>query len=915
MSQENSPKIESTSESSMAEEDMPWKSPRLPKNVRPVKYNLLIYPKIDVGLFHGDIMIDINVSSPTRFILVHQTNLNIEHTKLTSKNETSTGSPIIEKTWAFENNHYWIIETTEKLQPGDYELYMSFKGTLGNGTIGLYKTTYTNPLKEQCSTVLSYFEPTYARCAFPCFDEPSFRAIFYIKIAHDARGRLVALSNSCREKETLDFPSPGVNTVHFKPTPPMPPYLVAIIVGDFLYTKPIQTSKDNISVAVYSRPELVPYMLKAQKFASFVVDFFSTYFDIPYELNKLDLIALPDSNIGGMENWGMITFREDCLLLNDESTCDDLLRVVRIIGHEISHMWFGDLVTISWWDNLWLKEGFATYMSYLPAYAFYPEWYNEWVLLRETYRALSLDSALSSHPLVQTVNTTGEIREVFDAISYDKGCCLIRMLQDLDVEGFQKGIRSYLKRYKFESTITQNLWDELEAKVDFDVTNFMDTWTKQMGYPVLHVEGCYGRNIVISQERFLLSKHSTYDKTESPYKYKWDVPIKYISSDDLRNVKLAWLKKEQDTVALDCSNTVGWVKLNWHQVGFYRVNYPPDQWEMFSIQLIRNPLVLDVEDRVNLIDDAFSLASAGYFYYNIPLNILRYLKAGKEKHFFPWSVTAAYLDVIGSRLVGTEAHSLFLKFIHLLLNGNLSEKIWEFGPSVPYLTTKLNLELIKLACWSEEPKSLEKVKNIFDDWLTNGNLPHHELRPIVYSYGLASDITEEKWEKVLDYTQQTVDVKEKSNLWLALGNIRNKDYLIRLIELAKDENQLKSQDFFFVLNSIIKHSIGLEVVWDFLRNEWEYLEKRFTLENLDLCRTVYNICSQFGTEEKLKETTEFFNKYPNAGSGVRWRQIALERIQLNIKWSSTNYALIKEWLENFDPNGPLNPALEEHIVV
>lgn len=906
--------LNEAAKNSITEEDMPWNSPRLPKNVLPVKYSLLIYPKIDAGTFHGDVLIDIKVSEPTQYILVHQTNLNIEHTRLSLKSDAESESLIIEKTWSFPKNHYWVIQVAEKLEPNDYELYMSFKGNIGHGTLGLYKTTYTNALQEQCPCILSYFEPTYARCAFPCFDEPSFRAVFYIKIAHDARGRLVALSNACREKETLDFPSPGVNTVHFRPTPPMPPYLVAIIVGDFLYTDPIYTSKSNVSVAVYSRPEIVPYMKEAQKLAVAVVEFFSNYFDIPFDLKKLDLIALPDSNMGGMENWGMITFREDCLLLKDDSTWDDRLRVVCLIGHEISHMWFGDLVSISWWDNLWLKEGFATYMSFVCGFAFYPEWYNEWILLNEAHRALRMDEAPCSHPLVQTVNTSSEIREVFDSISYDKGCCLIRMLQDLDVEGFQKAIKSYLKRYKYESTVTQNLWDEIQDKVSFDVTSFMDTWTRQMGFPILQVERCHGTNIIVSQSRFLLDKNLTYDKNESPYMYKWDVPIKYVTSDDLRNVKLTWFKKELETVSLECPNTVGWVKLNWHQVGFYRVNYPSDQWDLFSVQLIRNPLVLDVEDRVNLIDDSFSLASAGYFYYHIPLNILRYLKFGKESHFYPWAVASSYLQPIGARLVGTEGHELFLKFIYFLLKGNITDDTWEFGPSVSYIKTKLNLELINLACWFEEPESLEKVKNIFDDWLNNGNLPHHELRPIVYSYGLASDISEEKWNKVVDYALQTLDVNDKLNLWMALGNVREKEFIIKLIELAKDEKNLKSQDFFIVINSIAKHSVGVEVVWDFFRNEWEFLVDRFTLENVYLCKSVYNICSQFGTEEKLKETTEFFEKYPNAGAGVRWRQMALEKIHLNIQWSSTNYSAIRDWLKNYDPNGSLDPALEKLCV-
>ncbi|CAH1400832.1 unnamed protein product [Nezara viridula] len=884
-------------EESLEEAKGPWEAYRLPKDVLPSHYYLFIHPNLVEGTYEGNVIIEIQVCLPTMYILLHQTNLMIKTTKL-SKNGQEVP---IESTFAYPKNHYWVIKLSSFLEEGSYELMLSFKGKLGTGTLGLYKSTYLNANNEESACMLSYFEATYARCAFPCFDEPSFRAKFAVKIAHEAKAKLTALSNTCRDKETLNYPTKGVNTVHFKVTPPIPPYLIALIVGEFTYTEPVMT-KDMVSVAVYSRPEILNSMIKARDYAVAILNFFTDYFDVPYPLRKLDLIALPNSNIGGMENWGMITFREDLLILNEESTCDDILFVINTIAHEISHMWFGDLVCIEWWDNLWLKEGFATYMSFVSGIQLFPEWYHDWVVLRYMLSALQMDAALGSHPIVQTVESCAEIREIFDSISYEKGCCLIRMLENLSPEGFQLGVKKYLERYKYKSAVTDNLWQEIEENVDFKVSSFINTWTHQMGFPVIAIEQCVGGKMTVSQSRFLLSKHFVYDPDTSPYKYKWDVPIKYISSDDPSNVKLAWLMKDQHSVILDIPSNTKWVKLNWHQVGFFRVNYPLNQWEVFSNELMRNPLVLDVEDRVSLIDDAFNLACAGHFHYHIPLSLVKYFQYGKEKHFFPWAVASQYIRFIATRLTGTDCHSLLMKYIHLLLKGNLSDGVWDFGESKTFLEKKLQLELIKLACWSDEEETLLKVKTLFSNWLNSGEPIHFELSQIVYSYGLSGQITEEEWEKVLQRCLNQRNAKEKLNLWRSLGNVKNKQHLAELIQLAKDPDHLKSQDFFIVLKTIAKQSYGLEVVWNFIRNEWPYLVDRFTLEDMGLCDLVFQVCSQFGTKERLDETKTFFKKYPDAGAGTRSRQRSLECIDLNIEWLSTNYQSMKDWLNNINNN-------------
>ncbi|XP_014289059.1 aminopeptidase A isoform X2 [Halyomorpha halys] len=880
----------------------PWEECRLPKDVLPQHYYLFIHPDLVEGTYNGNIVIDVKVCEPTMYILLHQTNLSIKATKLL-KNDREIP---IETTFAYTKNHYWVIKLASLLEEGLYVLSLSFKGKLGTGTLGLYKSTYVNANNEESICMLSYFEATYARCAFPCFDEPSFRAKFAIKIAYETNRKLNALCNTCRDKETLNYPKPGVNTVHFKVTPPMPPYLVALILGEFTYTEPVLT-KHKVSVAVYSRPEILNSVVKARDFAAAILDFFTDYFDVPYPLQKLDLIALPNSNIGGMENWGMITFREDLLIINEESTCDDILSAVSTICHEISHMWFGDLVSIEWWDNLWLKEGFATYMSVVSGIQLFPEWYHDWVVLRYMLSALQMDAALGSHPIVQSVNTCAEIREIFDSISYEKGCCLIRMLENLSPEGFRLGVKSYLEKYKYKSAVTQNLWQEIEENVSFKVTSFIDTWTHQMGFPVITIDHCVGEKLTVSQSRFLLSKHFVYDADTSPYKYKWDVPLRYISSDDPTDVKSTWLMKDQHSVILDVPSNVKWVKLNWHQVGFYRTNYPLNLWEVFSNQLVRNPLVLDVEDRVSLIDDAFNLACAGHFYYHIPLSLIRYFHFGKEKHFYPWAVSSNYLRFIATRLTGTDCHSLFMKYVHLLLKRNLLDDIWDFGESKTFLEKKLQLELIKLACWADEQATLQKVKTLFTNWLSSGEPLHPELSQIVYSYGLSGDITEEEWEKVLQRCLRERSVKEKWNLWRSLGNVKNREHLTKLIELAKDENHLKSQDFFFVLKSIAKQPYGLEVVWNFIRNEWLYLVDRFTLEDMGLCDLVFQVCSQFGTKEKLDETRKFFEaEESDENNFTEVQHRVLELIEVNNEWSQLFLHDIELWIEEYVATQTIN---------
>uniref|UniRef100_A0A2K6GBQ7 Aminopeptidase n=1 Tax=Propithecus coquereli TaxID=379532 RepID=A0A2K6GBQ7_PROCO len=508
-----------------------WTDFRLPDFLSPAHYDLEVRPLLEEDTYSGTVSISVNVSAPTRHLWLHLRETRI--TQLPLLRAPSGQQVPVKRCFEYKTQEYLVVEAEEELPPsggdGLYVLTLEFAGWLNTSLVGFYRTTYTENGQTK-SIAATDHEPTDARKSFPCFDEPNKKATYTISIIHPKEYK--ALSNMPVAKEEPEDDTWQRTT--FEKSVPMSTYLVCFAVHQFQSVE--RTSNSGKPLTIYVQQEQKHTAEYAANITKIVFDYFEEYFAMDYSLPKLDQIAIPDFGTGAMENWGLITYRETNLLYDpEESASSNQQRVASVVAHELVHQWFGNTVTMDWWDDLWLNEGFASFFEFLGVDHAEKDWQMREQILHEDVLSVQEDDALmSSHPVVVTVTTPAEITSVFDGISYSKGASILRMLEDwLTPEKFQKGCQMYLEKFKFKNAKTSDFWEALEQASNLSVQEVMDTWTRQMGYPVLDVKDA--RNIV--QKRFLLDSRADPSQPPSALGYTWNIPVKW-TEDNISSITL-----------------------------------------------------------------------------------------------------------------------------------------------------------------------------------------------------------------------------------------------------------------------------------------------------------------------------------------------------------------------------------------
>lgn len=861
---------------------------RLPTNVKPSVYDLYLYPDLETGLFKGKIVITADILEPTSTLVLNSNKLNIT-------SATFQGEPADVKT----ETKYEII-TISKRDGNNFTtssgttLTIDFSGDMKNRIVGLYTSRYTSEEGTSTTIATSKFEPTYARQAFPCFDEPNMKAKYIVHLLKPKTENYIALSNyPVAKTESYDDNN---DLVTFDETVSMSTYLSCFIVSDFVHTATtFNNNGSQIPLKVYASPGNLEKTTYAGDVAKKVIEYYVDYFGIPYPLPKLDMVAIPDFVSGAMEHWGLVTYRETALLYtNMTHSSANKQRVATVVAHELAHSWFGNLVTMDWWNDLWLNEGFARYIEYKGAHAAEPTWDMLSQFLFNLHSVLSLDATLSSHPIVVNVTTPDEITSIFDTISYNKGSSVLRMLED--VVGptiFQKGVTNYLNKYAYGNAITKNLLDEIQEVMGsaFDVCEMMDTFTQQMGYPVLNAKyDSASDTYTLTQKRFLKDPNATYD-SNVPFKYKWTVPITYITNLGKSEDRILFLYN-QGSITVKKPTGATWLKFNYDQVGYYRVNYEEAEWQ----KLLNIYTSLPVTDRGHLLEETFSLAEAGLLPYSIPLDLTRHLSS--ESDYIPWSVASSKLGEISLYLRESSYNTSYKNYIRDIVSNAYSKFTWTEGPNDSHLTRLARVSVLSLACSSDHAECLSQAEEKFNTWITVSTQPlSQDLRGIVYKYGMVN-ANEETWNKLLEVYLKETDATEKLKLLNGLANINDVTILARLLELAKNETVVRGQDYFTLLGYISGNKAGTDLVWDYVRDHWEYLVDRFTLNDRYLGSMIRTVTARFATQQRLTEMQEFFAKYPDAGAGASSRVSALEGVRQNIAWLAKYKASVESWIQS-----------------
>ena len=590
-----------------------------------------------------------------------------------------------------------------------------------------------------------------------------------------------------------------------------------------------------------------------------------------------------------MENWGCITYRETALLVDPEnSSAGTRQRVAEVVAHEMAHMWFGDLVTMEWWDDLWLNESFASWMGTKSVDWLFPDWemWTQFVNM-DTNRALSLDGLKNSHPIEQEVKNPAEVSQLFDAISYSKGGSVLRMLENfLGAETFRGGLYRYLKANEYGNARTQDLWAALEEESGLPVTSIMDSWVKQTGYPVLRVEAARGANEVqvsLTQERFV------YDRLlgdEEPNPEVWQVPVS-ISSASSASAAAVMDDKESVITLPAASPSEDWYKVNAGQTGFYRVNYTSDDWDRLAPAISTQQL--PATDRLGIQNDAYALSRAGL------LPITQFLElAGSyaaETDASVWSDLASNLRDIEQLIAGQTVHPAYQRFGRELFGPAARRVGWTPRPGEGHLDSLLRSTVLGQSGSYNDAETLEYAGDLFRQYLENPEAVHPDLRGIVFSLA-AQGGDRTTFDQLWDLEERTSMQEEKIRLLLAMSRFQDEGLLNETLESALS-SRVRSQDTITVVASVAANPMGRLPAWDFVKSNWGEFDRRYGGGGFGLMRLV-SIVNSFTTDEQKADVEKFFADNPAPAAERTIRQ-ALERMGLNIRWLELNGPALNSW--------------------
>ncbi|HEX3035780.1 MAG TPA: M1 family metallopeptidase, partial [Thermodesulfobacteriota bacterium] len=827
--------------------------------------------------------VSIVIKQPTSKITLHAVDLMIKKAFL-----ASGGKIVHAKKISSDKKKERVTFNFGKKLEGSASLKVEFEGKLNDKMHGFYRTSYTVDGVRKYGAA-TQFEATDARRAFPCWDEPARKAKFSVSLI--VPNNLTALSNMPVISEN-PYGDSNLKRVTYSTTPVMSTYLLAFVIADLESIESMD--RNGIPVRVWTTPGKREQARFSLECALHTLPYFSEWFDIPYSLPKLDMVSLPDFAAGAMENWGLITYRETAMLVDPEnSAVTAKQRVAEVVDHELAHQWFGNLVTMAWWDDLWLNEGFASYMGPKAVNRQFPDW-NTWTqyVADDFLVALHKDSLKNTHPIEVPVKNPYEISELFDAITYRKGSVVNRMIEHyLGEEDFRKGLNVYLNRYAYRNARTGDLWQALEDVSGKPVKAIMASYTKQPGYPVVIVrDKRNGDELVLGLEQ----KRFSLDGKEDKQKLTWKIPIGILTSNTGSPI-FTYMESERTDVTLK-AGVNSWAKLNPSQSGFYRVLYSPELRARLT-QAVESGEIETV-DRLGFLDDVFALSRAGLMKTSEALSVLKAYQ--HETDFSVWVAISRNLRYLDNLLEGEQWKASFNAFARELFRPIAASKGWNKSSKDSHIDVMLrSLALRNLGGYGDKP-TIGEAKSRFQTFVNGGNLDP-DLRNAVYSV-VAENGGEEVFENFLRIYNSTDLHEEKNRILSAMGNFSTENILRTVLEFAFSD-KVRPQDLPIVLNSVGQNPRGRNLAWEFVKKNWEAIMGRYHEGGLFLIgRIIEGTTTAFTTRDKLQDVKVFFKSHKVPGAKRAIKQ-SLETIELNVKVLKRDRKDIRKWLEkhNYKP--------------
>jgi puromycin-sensitive aminopeptidase len=846
---------------------------RLPYTVVPSWYRLTLVPDLAAATFAGEVSIDVTVAEPVTDIVLNAAELTIDSAALTptegagsASGESGTVAPSSITLDAEEERV--TLTFAEPVPTGLATLHIAFTGILNDKLHGFYRSNFTDDDGNERLIATTQMEATDARRAFPCWDEPDRKAVFEVTLVVEEG--LSAYSNGPIVQE-IPEPRPAgsapARRIRFAPTMPMSTYLVAFIVGPLQATEPVDV--DGVPLRIVHPPGkayLAPYALEVGAHA---LRFFTNYFGIPYPADKLDLVAIPDFAFGAMENLGCVTFRESVLLVDPAQAARvELERVADVVCHEIAHMWFGDLVTMKWWNGIWLNEAFATFMEVLAVDAFRPEW-QRWVSFGvEREAAMAVDGLHTTRPVEFHVGRPEEAQGMFDVLTYQKGGSVLRMLEQyLGAEIFQDGIRDYLTTHSYSNTETADLWDALERSSGQPVREIMDTWIYQGGYPLVRLAD----DESLSQEPF-----SYQGEPGGAIGSRWQIPavVRSLSGtgtggDPLPPMAILVGQEGVPSSSLRATDPL----VNAGGSGFYRVAYPTAVVERLSAILPE----LEPLERYNLVSDSWAAALAGQAPVTNVLRLARALSRSGERDPSVWSVVIGALGLL-DRVVPDADRGVLQEAVRSLLGPIADHVGWDPRDDDGERTPSLRASVLRtLGTVGADQAIRDEAGRRFDAARSGGDTALHPDTESAVLEIVATTGGPSEYAVYLERYRKPTNPQEENRYLYGLAAFDQPELAQRTYDLATSE--VRTQNAPFVLQLLVTNRLTGPTSWERITTDWDSLVERFPANILP--RMLDGVRTLCRTPEQAQAVAAFVKSHPLAAGGKTVEQI-LERLDVNV---------------------------------
>ncbi len=834
---------------------------RLSGNVRPEHYSISLAPDIQSATYAGTETIDVVLQQPASSITLNAIEVAFKSVKITAAGNQQTATVALDA-----DKQQATFTLPAQLPAGKATIAIEFTGALNNELRGFYlsKTPKRNYAVTQ-------FEAVDARRAFPCFDEPALKATFDVTLVVDAAD--TAISNTAIVSDTPG-PNNGKHSLKFGTTPKMSTYLLAFLVGDFQCTTGQQ---DGVTIRVCSTPDKVALTSYGVEVASYVLHYYNHYFGIPYPLKKLDLIGIPDFEAGAMENFGAITYREDALLLDPKTaSLGSRKEVAFVIAHEMAHQWFGDLVTMQWWNNIWLNEGFASWLENKPVAAMHPEWNIDESAIAGLDNILNLDAQPTTRTIRAKADTPDQINQMFDGITYGKASAVLLTVENyIGAETFRQGVHNYLSSHLYSNATAEDFWGAQTAVSHKPVDKIMESLVVQPGAPILLFGEPSGGKVPVTQRRFFLSPGISPDPAQ-----KWTLPVCFKTSGSGQTCQLL----TPSTTTLDIPSGIFFPNAGGN--GYYRSAYPPSAYKQLVAEA---ETALTPGERIRLIGNEWAQVRADKSTVSDFLNLVAALKTDSDAE-----VVGTYLGGIESTYRQVAATPNERDGLSAWLRATFSPQLAKLGSpssSDSPNTRELRARLFYiLGTLGKDPAVLAQSHEIAEKYLADPSSVDSTLAQT--ALGIATRNGDSALFDKLQHVYETSTNPELQQRALhLLANFDDPALAQRALDYAVS-NKVRNQDSAIQIGIALRSDSTRELTWNYVKANWDKVQAQFTtFMGALLIESTSSFCSADGRDDVQK----FFSEHKVPSSSVSLTH-ATDRINGCIELRKLQQPNLQQWL-------------------